>query len=244
MVTRSQQQCTGAAQLACSHVPLVPHYPARRCSGRVQLRVTALRPLRPLLLDSFESKADLIDACLASVHLPVFLDGRFAARFRGELVAVEPPLGATCRQPGPGCAVLQPAAGSCRPCASGSRQQCYAAGTPACRTLALTLAAAPPCVILQACGRWMALSAPGCPVGSPCSGGCPAGQRAAATAPAAAQLPQSCRIAAGAARWQHWMAARTACTARCRRRCSRALLCWTTWRTPGLGTRWGPASAL
>lgn len=62
-----------------------PHCRCRhRCTGRVRLRITAWPSLSPLFLERFHSKADLIDACMASSHLPFLLDGRLAARVRGE----------------------------------------------------------------------------------------------------------------------------------------------------------------
>lgn len=39
--------------------------------------------LQPLVVDDFTTKRDLIDAVLASAHIPLFLDGRWTARFRG-----------------------------------------------------------------------------------------------------------------------------------------------------------------
>jgi hypothetical protein len=63
----------------------VPPLMLPRCSGRLQLAVTKLPSLKPLLLEKFHSKDDLIDACMASIHIPLFLDGRVAATFRGGL---------------------------------------------------------------------------------------------------------------------------------------------------------------
>jgi len=40
----------------------------------------------PKLVNNFTSKRDLVDACLASCHVPVFLDGRPTTMFRGEAV--------------------------------------------------------------------------------------------------------------------------------------------------------------
>jgi hypothetical protein len=40
----------------------------------------AIMPSSPA---DFSSKDDLIDACMASVHIPYFMNARFSARFRG-----------------------------------------------------------------------------------------------------------------------------------------------------------------
>ena len=70
---------------------LLPDDAAQRCEGRVELLVTSvaapslrvLRPLSVLSVSDFADRDALIDANLASVHVPFFLDGRAAARFRG-----------------------------------------------------------------------------------------------------------------------------------------------------------------
>ena len=58
---------------------LLPADAARVCSGRVGLFTLALWPPLPrhVFVDDFASKEDLIDAAMASVHIPWFLDGRF-----------------------------------------------------------------------------------------------------------------------------------------------------------------------
>ena len=61
---------------------LLPHDAAARCAGRLKLVVTAVPSMRLRALDCFHTKAELIDACLASAHVPFFLDGRGTARFR------------------------------------------------------------------------------------------------------------------------------------------------------------------
>mmetsp|Transcript_6044 Transcript_6044/g.6183 ORF Transcript_6044/g.6183 Transcript_6044/m.6183 type:complete len:275 (-) Transcript_6044:380-1204(-) len=38
----------------------------------------------PELLQGFESREDLIDACMASVHIPLFMDGKLTATYREE----------------------------------------------------------------------------------------------------------------------------------------------------------------
>lgn len=57
----------------------------RRCTGQVRLRVTAWPSLQPVFIERFHSKEDVINACLASGHLPFLLDGRLAATMRGGL---------------------------------------------------------------------------------------------------------------------------------------------------------------
>lgn len=57
----------------------------RRCTGRVRLRLTAWPSFQPVFIQRFYSKQDVIDACLASGHLPFLLDGRLAATMRGAL---------------------------------------------------------------------------------------------------------------------------------------------------------------
>lgn len=41
---------------------------------------------KPKLVTGFNSKSEVIEACLASCHIPVFLDGRPSTTFRGEQV--------------------------------------------------------------------------------------------------------------------------------------------------------------
>lgn len=52
---------------------------------RLQIAVTPYLK-SPKLVDGFQSKLDVIDACMASCHVPVFLDGRPTTTFRGEKV--------------------------------------------------------------------------------------------------------------------------------------------------------------
>lgn len=52
---------------------------------RLQIAVTPYLK-SPKLVDGFQSKMDVIDACMASCHVPVFLDGRPTTTFRGEKV--------------------------------------------------------------------------------------------------------------------------------------------------------------
>ena len=58
------------------------------CSGKVHISITTITaaciPLRRKVVNTFSSKQDLIDACLASSHIPFFLDGKFSRSFRGD----------------------------------------------------------------------------------------------------------------------------------------------------------------
>lgn len=64
---------------------LLPEDAHVRCTGSVELFTLALRlPPRHLGVRSFDSRADLLSACAASIHIPLFLDGRLTARFRGQ----------------------------------------------------------------------------------------------------------------------------------------------------------------
>jgi hypothetical protein len=58
------------------------------CSGKVHISVTSLTvtlvPLHRHVINTFHSKSDLIDACLASVHIPFFIDGNFSHEYRGD----------------------------------------------------------------------------------------------------------------------------------------------------------------
>jgi hypothetical protein len=66
---------------------LLPADAMDRCrGGRLKLVVTPLRPLSlfaPATVDCFTTKEELVDACLASAHVPFFLDGRPSASYRG-----------------------------------------------------------------------------------------------------------------------------------------------------------------
>jgi hypothetical protein len=66
---------------------MLPADAAELCTGRVSLFTLAtwpLPPLRRIRVDSFADKDYLVDAAMASVHLPYFLDGRATARFDGQ----------------------------------------------------------------------------------------------------------------------------------------------------------------
>lgn len=67
---------------------MLPEEAAARCAGRVVLAAGAVpRVDRPWfeaeLLTRFDSRRDLIEANLASIHVPLFLDYKLTARFRG-----------------------------------------------------------------------------------------------------------------------------------------------------------------
>lgn len=60
---------------------VLPEDAHRRCNGRVHIRLH--RPLHGgSLVSEFSSRDDLISACLASVHVPLFMDGRLTSTFR------------------------------------------------------------------------------------------------------------------------------------------------------------------
>jgi len=64
---------------------LLPEDAHVRCSGSVELFTLALGlPPRHLPVSSFDSRPDLLAACAASIHIPLFLNGRLTARFRGQ----------------------------------------------------------------------------------------------------------------------------------------------------------------
>lgn len=52
------------------------------CRGRLKLVVTDVRSLQLSYIDDFATKEELIDANLASAHIPFFLDGRPFASYR------------------------------------------------------------------------------------------------------------------------------------------------------------------
>ncbi|CAM9283873.1 unnamed protein product [Phaeothamnion confervicola] len=56
--------------------------PAGSAAGLTLPRLALRRPRRVVVAD-FASRYEVIEACMASVHVPFFMDGRFAARFRG-----------------------------------------------------------------------------------------------------------------------------------------------------------------
>lgn len=62
---------------------LLPADAVDRCSGRVKVIVTEIPSLRLKYVDTFDSRDDLIDACMASVHIPFFLDGNATFAYKG-----------------------------------------------------------------------------------------------------------------------------------------------------------------
>lgn len=61
---------------------LLPSDAHVRCNGRVNILLR--RPFRPRkLVNIFSSRSDLIDACLASAHIPWVMDKHFSAQWRG-----------------------------------------------------------------------------------------------------------------------------------------------------------------
>ena len=61
---------------------ILPENAAELCNGRVHISVLCL-PYRRHHVSDFRSKADLIDTCLASAHLPVVMDGKPFRMWRG-----------------------------------------------------------------------------------------------------------------------------------------------------------------
>ena len=63
---------------------LLPDDAAERCNGRVRIIVTEAPSLRLRCISEFSTKGDVVNACMASVHVPFFLDGSptFAVRGR------------------------------------------------------------------------------------------------------------------------------------------------------------------
>jgi hypothetical protein len=47
--------------------------------------ITPVKSTKPKLISNFESKQDVIDACMTSIHIPLFLDGRAVTTYKGEL---------------------------------------------------------------------------------------------------------------------------------------------------------------
>lgn len=57
-----------------------------KCSG-LHVTVTPAFPIKhPKLVSNFHSKEDVIEAVMASIHVPLFLDGKPWTRYRGEIV--------------------------------------------------------------------------------------------------------------------------------------------------------------
>ena len=69
---------------------LLPDDAHERCSGRVSVLIKkpVMQQFPPRLvqhsISEFSDRSDLIDCCMASVHVPLFLDTRWTAKFRGQ----------------------------------------------------------------------------------------------------------------------------------------------------------------
>lgn len=63
---------------------LLPSDADLRCSGCVSIIATEVPTLRLRCLNNFKSREDLINACMASVHIPFFLDGNPSYSYRGK----------------------------------------------------------------------------------------------------------------------------------------------------------------
>lgn len=63
---------------------LLPNSAAAMCQGKLKLVVTQIPSFKIAYVENFTSKQDLIDACLASAHVPFFLDGRATCNYRGK----------------------------------------------------------------------------------------------------------------------------------------------------------------
>ncbi|GMH37657.1 hypothetical protein BSKO_05530 [Bryopsis sp. KO-2023] len=64
---------------------LLPENAADLCRDRVEVVVTTLPLLKLDTVSDYKSKEDLIDANLASAHVPLFLDGQMMASLRGKM---------------------------------------------------------------------------------------------------------------------------------------------------------------
>lgn len=61
---------------------LLPQNAAELCNDRVQLIVTTVPKLELKAIAEFESRQSLIEANLASCHIPFFLDGKASTNFK------------------------------------------------------------------------------------------------------------------------------------------------------------------
>jgi hypothetical protein len=69
---------------------LLPDDVAERCNAcGVRVAVTQVPSFKTAALGEFTDKADVVDACLASCHIPFFMDGRPWAACRGGLRCVD-----------------------------------------------------------------------------------------------------------------------------------------------------------
>ncbi|KAL0041147.1 hypothetical protein WJX77_006696 [Trebouxia sp. C0004] len=63
---------------------LLPDNAVDICQGRLKLVVTKIPSFEIAYVCDYTSKQDLMDACLASAHVPFFLDGKATCNFRGQ----------------------------------------------------------------------------------------------------------------------------------------------------------------
>ena len=63
---------------------LLPDDAVNLCQGRLKLVITKIPSFDIAYVQDYTSKQDLIDACLASAHVPFFLDGKATCSFRGQ----------------------------------------------------------------------------------------------------------------------------------------------------------------
>lgn len=54
-----------------------------KVNRQLKIAVTTVKPFNKLLVDRFSDRTDMIDTCLASCHVPFFLDGNAFTIFRG-----------------------------------------------------------------------------------------------------------------------------------------------------------------
>ena len=69
---------------------LLPENAAELCNARVYISVTHIQPslfepMKRNQISTFQSKEEVIDACMTSVHIPFFIDGNAVRDFRGDL---------------------------------------------------------------------------------------------------------------------------------------------------------------
>lgn len=62
---------------------LLPHDAHARCDGRVHISLLEILPWRRRLVSDFCSRSALLDAVMASLHVPLFMDGSPCAMHRG-----------------------------------------------------------------------------------------------------------------------------------------------------------------
>eukprot|EP00471_Norrisiella_sphaerica_P013292 CAMPEP_0184504652 /NCGR_PEP_ID=MMETSP0113_2-20130426/52578_1 /TAXON_ID=91329 /ORGANISM="Norrisiella sphaerica, Strain BC52" /LENGTH=393 /DNA_ID=CAMNT_0026894307 /DNA_START=174 /DNA_END=1353 /DNA_ORIENTATION=- len=62
---------------------LLPPDAHQRCSGRVRILLTKVPSLKQKYVSHFESRKELISACMASIHVPLFLNYKPLKSFRG-----------------------------------------------------------------------------------------------------------------------------------------------------------------